>query len=178
MSDINEILSDATSKADRWDNYAFTGETMEVNGHTLHRIIAIKDFLCHKDILIEKGTIGGWIESENNLVQGVSAWVGCNAKVYGEAIVRCGALVTENAVVYDKAIVADRAFITGNARVYEESYIFDEALVCNNAVIRGKAQVYGNCIIGGDVAVCDIVKVHGHASVYGTGVLHGDFNIH
>lgn len=42
--------------------YEFTGETKRVNGVTLHRIRALKDFGE-----IRKGDIGGWIEAERNL---------------------------------------------------------------------------------------------------------------
>lgn len=42
--------------------YRLTEETLEVRGHILHRIVALKDFSD-----IKKGKLGGWIEKEYNL---------------------------------------------------------------------------------------------------------------
>lgn len=46
--------------------YELTNETIEFNGHILHRIKALKDFAYKK---FKKGDLGGFIESENNLSQ-------------------------------------------------------------------------------------------------------------
>jgi len=61
--------------------YEFTGETMEWDGHTLHRIRAVRSFdreeaapeddddwfYEHMLGTIEAGELGGWIEKEENL---------------------------------------------------------------------------------------------------------------
>ena len=44
--------------------YILTTETKDVNGHTLHRIQAIRDF---NDV--KTGDLGGWIEKEKNLLK-------------------------------------------------------------------------------------------------------------
>ena len=44
--------------------YELTDETMEWEGHTLHRIKALRDF---NDV--KAGDLGGWVESEDNLSQ-------------------------------------------------------------------------------------------------------------
>ena len=49
--------------------YQLTSETITVNGHTLYRIQALKDF---EDI--KAGDLGGFIESENNLEQRRFNW--------------------------------------------------------------------------------------------------------
>ena len=66
------------------NKYELTNETKVVRGHILHRIKAIVDFA-----LVNKGEIGGWIETGNNLSQDGDAWVCEDAEVYGNAWV-CG----------------------------------------------------------------------------------------
>ena len=57
--------------------YEFTGETKQWLGITLRRIRAVRDIAA---LGIVAGTLGGWIENENNLSQ-----VSGNAWVYGNA---------------------------------------------------------------------------------------------
>lgn len=62
-------------------HYELTDETIEFDGHTLHRI------KCTEDLLnITKGTLGGFVESYENLCG--EAWVGDDAKVYAGAVVK------------------------------------------------------------------------------------------
>lgn len=42
--------------------YILTEETKEVGGHILHKIQAVRDFGD-----VQKGDLGGWVESEENL---------------------------------------------------------------------------------------------------------------
>ena len=95
--------------------YEFTDETIKVDGHTLHRIRAVR---CFSDI--EAGDLGGWIEKEENLSQIGDAWIGGNAKVYGMA------------KVYGHAMVFGKAEICGNAFVRSYAEICGDAVVKNN----------------------------------------------
>ena len=117
--------------------YDFTGKT-KVNdaGVTLHQIIAIRDFGE-----VEKYTIGGWIEKEENLSHEGSCWVYDDAEVYGNAIVRNHAMVCDNAKVCDNAM------------------IFDNAIVCGNAKVRGYVMAYDNATIGGCAYLFGNLKV-------------------
>ena len=101
--------------------YKLTEETINVDGRTLYRIEALKDF----DV-VEKGDKGGFIENESNLSQSGDCWVYGNAKVSDNAMV-CG-----NAKVY------------GNARVYGNALVCGNAEVSLNALVIDKARVYGN----------------------------------
>ena len=82
--------------------YELTDETMEWEGHTLHRIKALRDF---NDV--KAGDLGGWVESEDNLPQYEKCWL------YGDARV-CG-----NARIYGNARVCDNAIVCDNARIYD-----------------------------------------------------------
>ena len=55
-------------------------EFIEFNDRKLYRIKALKDF---RDV--KKGTVGGYIESEQNLSQEGDAWVSGDARVSGNA---------------------------------------------------------------------------------------------
>ena len=88
-----ELLKDDTIKAP--------------NGKTLYRIKALIDF----DVVVA-GSLGGYIEKEDNLAHTDNAWVSDNARVYGNAC------VYGNAWVYGNAQVYGDAWVYGDARVY------------------------------------------------------------
>lgn len=94
-----ELLKDDTIKAP--------------NGKTLYRIKAIIDFG-----IVVAGSLGGYIEKEDNLAHSGNAWVSDNAWVYGDARVYGNALVSDNARVYGDARVFGDALVSGNARVF------------------------------------------------------------
>ena len=116
--------------------YEFTDETTEVDGHTLHRIRAVR---CFSDV--KAGDIGGWVEKEDNLSKMGDAWVYENAEVYGNAKVH------GDAEIYCNAKVFGTASVCGNAQVYGDALVYD------NARVFGNAEVYGNAIVCGDAMV-------------------------
>lgn len=98
--------------------YIITDETIQHDGHTLHRIKALKSFDN-----VKAGDLGGWIQSENNLSQEGNCWVYDNAKVYGRA------KVYDNAQIYNNVIVCGEANVYGNANVFCEALIYNKAKV-------------------------------------------------
>lgn len=137
--------------------YKLTDETINLNGATLYRIEALKDFGE-----IKKGDKGGFIESENNLAHEGDAWVSDNAHVYGDAC------VFDNARVYNNAFVSRYAQVYGNARVYGNAWLYDNTRVCGYAWVADNARVYG------DANVCDDSSVFGSALVYDNARVYGD----
>ena len=166
--------------------YELTSETKEINGVELHRIKALKSFRS-----IEKGDLGGWIESEKNLSQDGDAWVFDNAKVRGNATIRGdawvfdnaevsgNAIVSGNATVSENATVGGYAFISGKATVFGNARMFVDArvgghatvggyaFISGKATVRGKAWVGGNATVSGNATVEDKAKVRGNATVSG-----------
>ena len=57
--------------------YKLTDKTQVVDGHTLYRIKALKNFSD-----VKKEDLGGWIEKVENLSQEDNCWVYGNARVY------------------------------------------------------------------------------------------------
>lgn len=128
--------------------YAFTGETKEFAGHTLHRIRAVRDFdteFCH----VKAGDLGGWIESEKNLDQDYTAWVADEAMVFEAASVSEEACVSGHAQVFGEAIVTGGAEVTDNARIFGTAFILDFV------------KIYGDTQFCGDAMVSDAVCDHG-----------------
>ena len=117
-------------------------EFIEFNGRKLYRIKALKDF--HN---VKKGTVGGYIESEQNLSQEGNAWVSSNARVYGDA------RVSGNARVYGDAWVSGDAQVYDDARVYGDARVSGDAQVYGDAWVSGDAWVYGDARLSGDNAV-------------------------
>lgn len=116
--------------------YKLTDETINLNGATLYRIEALKDF-----DEIKKGDKGGFIESENNLAHEGDAWVSDNAHVYGDAC------------VFDNARVYNNAFVSGYAQVYGNARVYGNACVSDNSRVYGNVHVYGNTNMCGDAEI-------------------------
>lgn len=132
-------------------------DTDIVEGHTLYRIRALKDFGC-----VKADDFGGYIEKEENLSHEGNCWVAGNAKVYGDATVIENALVSDYAIVKDRAIIGDMTFIG------------DEAVISNKAYIRGIAIVVENAKVGGEVDISDNSYIDGNASIKGEGFVCGN----
>ena len=135
-------------KEDR--HYELTDETIEFDGHTLHRI------RCTKDLLnITKGTLGGFVEGYGNL-RG-EAWVGNDAKVYAGAVVKDRASVHRSACVSNYAVIAEKAYVEDSASVYGAVWIGGNTAIYDSAVIRQGSTlpliISGYTRIGGDAVI-------------------------
>ena len=155
--------------------YELTSETKVINGVELHRIKALKSFGR-----VEKGELGGWIESEKNLSQDGDAWVFDNAKVRGNAVISGNATVggystvEGHACVYENATVGGNAWVGGNAMVGENATVGGNAVISDNAKVHGNAVISGNATISGNAIVEDKAKVRGDATVIGNATVSGN----
>lgn len=147
-------------------------DTIEVEGHTLHRIRLLKD-LGH----VKAGTLGGYIEKEDNLSHSGECWVANEAKVYGDASVKENAIVRDYVHVYGESQVMHNAIVEGHARVFGNGTVFDNATVKDNGSVFDRGSVHGfaivqdNATISENARVCskaivkDYAKVCGHIMV-------------
>ena len=103
------------------------------NGKTLYRIKSLINFG-----VVVAGSLGGYIEKEDNLAHSGNAWVSDNAWVSGNA------RVYGDARVYGNAWVSDNAWVSGNARVYGDARVYGNAWVSDNAWVSGNARVFGD----------------------------------
>lgn len=138
-------------KEDR--HYKLTDETIEFDGHILHRIICTESFRN-----IRKGILGGFVEGYENLCD--EAWVGGDAKVYAGAVVKDRASVQCSACVRNRVVIAERAFVEDSASVYGavriggNAVIYDSAVIIQGGpwplIIDGYAKIGGNAVIKSD----------------------------
>lgn len=136
--------------------YDFTGETLEIDGHILHRIVALKDFN-----IVKKGDLGGFVEEEDNLSQYGKCWIYDNAAVYDDAIVYGDAMIWDKVRIFDNAKVGDNAKIFGNVKIY------DFATISNNAYIYGDVEIYNHAKVYNNVTIWDKARIFDYALVYG-----------
>lgn len=132
---------------------------------------------------------GGLVE--DTAVVGVSAFVGPEARVLGQALVSHKATICDRAVVsgkawvgntaavYDNAWVGENAIVSGDARVFDNTHVFENARVEGSARVYGKAKVFGSAIVRdkahvtGNAQVSDYAEVFGKAKVSGNTIVSG-----
>lgn len=141
----------------RREKYILTNHTCQVEGHTLYRIRALKDFAG-----VRAGELGGYVEQEHNLSQYGNCWICNNAIVY------------ENATVKDNARVSDFAVIRGNAHVTGESSVSESAHISGYVRLSDYSSVFGNANLCGNVSLFDDAIVSGDARISGNVALHGE----
>ena len=152
--------------------YKLTDETKIVNGITLHRIVATKNFDN-----VKVGDKGGFVESIRNLSDSFNSWISDNACVFGNAYVLENAQVSGNAMVYGNARVAGSATVTCNAQIYDNAKVigsayisgnaklFESAALSCNAILHDNACVKGNAFVGENVVVEGNAKIYGNVTI-------------
>lgn len=110
--------------------YELTDETIEVEGHTLYRIRAVRDFYYHYHrenslddmfVRVTAGKLGGFVESESNLSHQGACWLRPEAMAYG------GARILDNAIA-------------------EGDYLRRTPTLIRGAVVKGDSAIKG-CVI-------------------------------
>ena len=103
----------------------------------LHRIRALRQVTK----TVGPGTMGGYIQSENNLSQEKDrAWI------YGEAICCDDARVTKNAALTGHAYVCESALVCGETEIGDSACVKDDAVVMAGTV-KGNARVCGSGLV-------------------------------
>ena len=116
----------------------------------LYEICANKPFVAYKNdgtrSIIPKGQSGGYIESEQNLSQEGSCWIGFGNNVCDNA------LITGNAYVGGgSSKIRGNVIIKDNA-ICHNSFIQDNVIIANNSVIKtscikDNVEIFGNSIV-------------------------------
>lgn len=161
--------------------YEFTRETKELVllGVTLHRIRALVDIVDEQYSTIKAGTLGGWIEKEENLSQENGCWIHDdafvydNAKVYGNARIRDNACVYGNAEVYDYARIHGKACVRDNAKIYGDACVFGDARIRGKAKIYDNAEVYDNAKVYDNAEIACKARIENHAQIYDNAKIRG-----
>lgn len=140
--------------------YRLTTENKEIHNVKLFRIKALRSFSD-----IKKGSLGGFIEKEDNLSHIENCWISDDAVVSGNARIYGDARVYQKAFIHDNAQVCDEAEVFGYSNVHGNAKIFINAKVFGRAKIYGNAQIYGDANIYGDAIIFDNAKVHFNARI-------------
>ena len=108
-----------------------------VDGHTVYRIRALRDFgNVGMGTGVKKGDRGGYIQKHANLSHSGKAWIFDNAKVFGDA------KVSGNALIFGNAWIFGEARVYGDAEVSDNAWVYGKAKVFGDAMITDKARVY------------------------------------
>lgn len=132
--------------------YILTEETKEVCGHILHRIQAMRDFGG-----VQKGDLGGWVESEENLSHDGDCWIFDNGKVSGNG------RVSDDGRVFGNAKIGFNAYISSPRSYFVQGPIGsrDDFLTC---YLDKDKKIYAvtGCFCGSiEVFVKKVKAVHG-----------------
>ena len=120
-------------------------------GVTLYRIRAPKDFGN-----VKAGSVGGYVQTQDNLSQFGDCWIYNNAQVYGNAMVRNNSTIRDDATVkgsakvFGNAQVSGHALVGDNAKVAGNARTFDFARILGKATAAGEARVGGNAVLQGN----------------------------
>lgn len=169
--------------------FELTPNTKTVANKTLHQIRSLITF-TNGPATIEKGELGGWVESIDNLAQTGNCWISENACVYDSAYVFGNAAISGNAHIFDHARVHGHTIIHGNVKVYEDAtvhdhtHIYDNAEIYGNANVRGHsiisnyAHIYGNTDVSGYSIIKQHAKIYEYATVNGHSIIQGHSHVH
>lgn len=151
-----------------------SGDYKVINGQTVYRIKALKDFG-----MVKKGSLGGYIAKESNLSfkEDSWAWVGGEAVVMDNASVLGHAHVTDHAIIAGNSMVKDGAVVCGNAEINGNCFVMRSAVVTNSVKLNGKVVVTDDVIITEDVSLDGEIRAYGAATISGDVKIEGKADI-
>lgn len=154
----------------------------------IKRELAKVNINTHLEVKIH--TIGGYVESLDNLDELNPVWIDNNSKVLGKSKVLNGSHITNNVKVYDHAVVdnsrvSDYVKIHGNAQVrnsfvgqlteVRDNSIVESSFLLNSAICFGDATVENSILEDGSIVrgkskvtesiISDISQVQGESIV-------------
>ena len=138
--------------------YELSGRAKLIDGTEHYRIKALKNFGN-----VQKGAIGGYVESMFNLSQEGNCWIYDDAKVTGLSCVKDDAEVSGN------AIVSGQSLVRGYAKIQCMGRVRDHSKVQGKAIVQG--TVYDHAVVQGESIIAGGVHLGGQAKVQGQSVL-------
>lgn len=142
--------------------YRFTGDPKTViitdEYFTLHQIVAVRTFMKADGVIVNKGTKGGWLSSEECLSHEGSCWVDeesdvIDSRVTGHARVEKSQLYGKSEVRWESSVINSKldygSIVTGVSTVsgttMRDSYISGNVIVYNSELLHVK--IHGDAII-------------------------------
>lgn len=137
-------------------HYELTGETIEFEGHTLHRIRATRYLRRYH---VQKGDLGGWIDKTSRLTD--EGWILNEGKVFNHSVIADFGIVKDCAVVKGNSHVMERGVVSENAVVSNYSGVIHDAAVFGHSVVTDSSVVRGRSIVGGVAVLNDAETSNG-----------------
>jgi UDP-3-O-[3-hydroxymyristoyl] glucosamine N-acyltransferase len=109
------------------------------DGRRVVRIIALRDFRN-----VRSGTIGGFIEHDENLSHDGDCWVADNAIAAGQS------RVTQNAILRDRAMIDDYVAVSGSAIIQDDAFLYKNVFVYENANVGLKSYLTDAATVSGN----------------------------
>lgn len=111
------------------NKYELTDDVKHCFNTKVYRIKALRD-----GKFFNKGELGGYVESEDNLSQVGECWIGDNAIAFNESYISGSAYVYGNAVIQ-------------NSKIEDDAQIFDDSEIKDYSVIRDNVTIFGKSIV-------------------------------
>ena len=159
--------------------------TIEYEGHILHRIKALKDFGD-----VEKGDLGGYVENKSNLSQYGNCWIYNDAKamdnsrIYDDSIICGNSIMCDHSRIYDNSemhgnsrmyndsVMCGNSAMYGNSRMYDNSRMYNVSRMHDNSIMHDNSRMCGNSVM------CDNSILHGNSEMHGDSKMYGDSELY
>jgi hypothetical protein len=134
--------------SERVKKYRLTDERIEFDGRILFRIEALRNFG-----IVQKGELGGFVESEKNLSHAGDCWLFQNTKACKKA------WICENGRMFDESSA------TGSAKLFGSGVLSGQAKISSSDRIGGLARVSKQATVRGNVEITSRILLTGNALV-------------
>ncbi|MDR2761467.1 MAG: hypothetical protein LBB88_02565 [Planctomycetaceae bacterium] len=109
------------------------------DGRRVERIIALRDFGN-----VKSGTIGGFIEYDENLSHDGVCWIADNAIAAGQS------RVSQNALLRDRAMIDGRTMVSGSAIIQDDAFLYKNVFAYENSVVGLKSYLTDGVTVSGN----------------------------
>jgi carbonic anhydrase/acetyltransferase-like protein (isoleucine patch superfamily) len=179
---VKELQSELETNSKRLEDLLIQSEDIDLKMTNKRNILDTKT--------IEKHTIGGYVQSLDNLDPDNPVWVDHRARVFDNAKILHGSLITESCVIYGnaeisssrvkhyarihgdskviKSMVKDLSEIKGNVKLFNcqlsnSSMVFENADV-NNTILETGSCIRGNAVVNNCI-LKDTAQIQGKSQV-------------
>lgn len=156
-----------------------------LDGRTLHRIEALRNIENQGEILVHRGDIGGFVESESNLSHDGTCWIydyseaRGNAKIMHDAKISGCSKVVGHAMVEHNAVINNRSIIAGVAIVRQHAFIYHSNIYGGSNIIEGFVNIINTKIYGDRINIYGRVRTKSGVTIEGNDIkIGGDFVLH
>jgi hypothetical protein len=146
--------------------YELTSETKMIDGHTVYRIKALKSFKTIIDRRVNKGNLGGWVQSKRNLAQDGKCWLFDDAAGYENSRRTGNSVGYENSRQYGCSKQFGDSRQSGDSRQYGNSMQYDNSRQLGASQQYGHSRQFGNSWQYGGSQQSGYSRQYGNSSQY------------